>query len=117
MPQIFNYQLPPVPLLPDFGVKEVWPFFFTGIDFTSPLHMNDAITNGSWLWLCLYTCCVTRATHLDIVPDMTAQAFIRSLKRFTSRRGLPLKIVSDNAKTFKAASNAMAAIMEGPKVL
>jgi hypothetical protein len=60
---------------------------------------------------------VTRATHLDIVPDMTALAFIRSLKRFTSRKELPLKIVSSNPKTFKAASNALAAIMKSPEVL
>ena len=80
--------------------------------------MKDATTaNSRKVWLCLYTCCVTRATHLDIVPDMTAQSFIRSLKRFTSRRGVPLKIVSDNAKTFKAASKAMAATMESPEVL
>ena len=112
------YQPPPAPPLPDFRVKEARPFSFTGIDFAGPLFVKDTITNASRkVWLCLYTCCVTRATHLDIVPDMTAQAFIRSLKRFTSRRGLPLKIVSDNAKTFKAASNAMAAIMEGPEVL
>lgn len=105
----------PAPPLPDFRVKEARLFSFTGIDFAGPLYVKDTITSASRkVWLCLYTCW---ATHLDIVPDMTTQAFIRSLKQFISRRGLPLTIVFDNAKTFKAASDAMAAIIENSEVL
>ena len=112
------YQPPPAPPLPEFRVKEARPFSFTGVDFAGPMYVSDATTpTARKVWLCLYTCCVTRAAYLDIVPDMTAQAFIRSLKRFTSRRGFPLKIVSDNAKTFKAASKNLSALMESPEVL
>jgi hypothetical protein len=35
---------------------------------------------------------------------MTTTTFVRCLKRFSARRGLPRKIISDNAKTFKAAA-------------
>ena len=49
---------------------------------------------------------------MDIVPDMMAQAFIRCFKRFTSRRGFPVRIVSDNAKTFKTAARIVVATME-----
>ena len=45
--------------------------------------------------------------HLELVPDLSTPAFLRSLKHFTSRRGLPSKIVSDNSKTFKAAAKAI----------
>ena len=48
--------------------------------------------------------CVTRALHLDVVPNMTPEALIiRSLRHFTARRGLPAKIISDNGTTFQAA--------------
>ena len=57
---------------------------------------------------------MSRAVHLDIVPDMTAQAFIRSFKRFTSRRGFPVRILSDNAKT-KAAAKTLTKALEGPE--
>jgi hypothetical protein len=43
--------------------------------------------------------------------ELTTSAFIRSLKRFSARRGLPKKFVSDNGKTFKAAAKAVDAIM------
>ena len=57
-----------------------------------------------------------RAVHLDIVPDMTTTAFIRSLKRFTARRGLPRRIVSDNGKTFKAAARVIDTIVQHNEV-
>jgi len=64
------------------------------------------------VWICLYTCCVTRAVHLNIVPGLTAEAFLRSFHRFTARRGLPLKIVSDDGSTFKSASRQIADLMK-----
>ena len=58
-------------------------------------------------WMCLYTCCVVRAVHLDLVPDLTTPAFLRCFRRFVSRRGLPSQMVSDNCKMFKAAAKAI----------
>ena len=111
------YCPPPPPPLPSFRVNEAKPFSYTGVDFAGPLYVKDTVVSSSRkVWICLYTCCVTRAVHLDIVPDMTSQAFIRSFKRFTSRRSFPVRIVSDNAKTFKAAAKTVAATLESPEV-
>jgi len=49
----------------------------------------------------MYSCCTTRALHLDIVEDLSGTTFIRSFRRFTARRGTPSVINTDNAKTFK----------------
>ena len=68
-------------------------------------------TASNKVWICLHNCCVTRAIHLEIVPDLTTAAFIRCLKRFSSRRGLPQRFVSDNGKTFKAAAKAINKIL------
>ena len=57
-------------------------------------------------------CCVTRAVHLEVVPDLTTAAFLRSLKRFAACRGLPRRFVSDNNKTFKAVSKTIKAMMD-----
>ena len=35
---------------------------------------------------------------------LSAEAFMLGFGRFTSRRGLPATLLSDNAKTFKSAS-------------
>ncbi|XP_057290244.1 uncharacterized protein LOC130612931 [Hydractinia symbiolongicarpus] len=49
----------------------------------------------------LFTCAVTRAVHLDVVPDQSASSFIRTLKRFIARRGIPTLMIPDNATYFK----------------
>ena len=56
-------------------------------------------------YIVLYACCLTRAVYLEILPNLTVEEFIRSIKRLIARRGRPKKIFSDNGKTFVAAAN------------
>ena len=75
--------LPPPPL-PEFRVKEQPPFKYTGVDFARSLYVR----NGSFMskvWVCLYTCCIIRAVHLDLVSNLSALTFIGSFRRFTAR--------------------------------
>ena len=51
-----------------------------------------------------------------MVNELSTSAFIRCLKRFTARRGLPRRIISDNAKTFKAAAKAIESMLNHPDV-
>ena len=39
--------------------------------------------------------------HLEILPDQTTAAYLRSQRSFIARREIPKLIVSDNWKTFK----------------
>ena len=48
----------------------------------------------------LFTCASSRAVHLDLVPDTTCLAFVRSLKRFIGRYGISKLYISDNATCF-----------------
>ena len=93
-----NYQVVPPPPLPEFRVQESPPFAFRGVDFAGPLYIKMEESENSKVWICLYTCCVTCAVHMELVPDMSAQTFLRLLKRFTARREIPLQMISDNAK-------------------
>ena len=106
------YKGPPAPPLPSFRVTQVVPFAHTGLDFAGPLYVKDhSASEPRKVWLCLFTCCVVRAVHLDLVPDMTAESFLRCFRRFTSRRGFPLKLLSDNAKTFKASEKEISSTL------
>ena len=101
--------LPPAPPLPKFRVTEQPPFMYTGVNFVSPLYIKTyGLVATKKVWLCLFTCCTTRAVHLDIVPDLTADSFLRCFKRFSARRGIPHLMISDNGKTFKAAAKSVA---------
>ena len=66
--------------------------------------------------VCVHTCCVTRAVHIEIVTNLSFQSFLRSFKRFISRRGLPHKIISDNASTFKSAAKVINEVVLDPAV-
>ena len=50
-------------------------------------------------YILLFTCSLTRAIHLELLPDQTTNEFIRALNRLIARRGCPETIYSDNAKT------------------
>ena len=77
------------PPLPSFRVQQSRPFQATGVDFAGPLYVKSSNTGSTKVWLCLYTCCSTRAVHLDLVIDMTATTFLRCFRRFSARRGVP----------------------------
>ena len=111
------FQGVPSPPLPEYRVRRSQPFRYTGVDFAGPLYVKQSVISGEQkVWLCLYTCCVTRAVHLDLVPNLSATAFLRSFKRLTSRRGIPAKVVSDNGKTFKSASKIIQSVLNKPEV-
>ncbi|XP_022792234.1 uncharacterized protein LOC111331393 [Stylophora pistillata] len=107
---------PPPPPLPEFRVKEEPPFTYVGIDFVGPLYVKSLNSPQQKVWICLYTCCVTRAIHLDLVPDLTTNAFLRSFRRFTARRGRLSLVVTDNGRTFKPAAREITRIFNDPGV-
>lgn len=47
---------------------------------------------------------------------MSALTFIRSFKRFSSRRGLPVLVISDNGKAFEAAAKVIKDVISSPEV-
>ena len=112
-----KYRNVPPPPLPEFRVKEAPPFAYCGVDFAGPLYVRVADqSESSKVWICLYTCCVTRVVHLELLPDMSAHTFLRSFKRFTARRGIPLKMISDNAKTFISATHTIEDMLTSSEV-
>ena len=54
------------------------------------------------MYILLLTCATSRAIHLELVPDLKSDSFIRGFQRFISRRGTPSMVINDNAKTFRS---------------
>ena len=78
-------------------------FLQVGVDFAGPLYVRNIYTSDTEMHEChiaLFTCASTRAIHFELTPDLCASSFLRVLKRFVGRRGLPTQIISDNGKTF-----------------
>ena len=55
----------------------------------------------------LFVCFATKAVHIEIVPDLTTDAFISAFVRFCSRRGRPNKVFSDNGSNVEGASDIL----------
>ena len=112
------YRGPPPPPLPTFRVQEEPPFTYTGVDFAGPLYVRTTgSSETSKTWICLFTCCVVRAVHLEIVTDMSTKTFIQCLKLFAARRGMPRKFISDNGRTFKAAAKFLKTVFRDEELV
>jgi len=99
--------VPPQPL-PEFHVAESPPFAYSGVDFAGPSYIKtDDGSESTKVWIVLFTCCINRAVHLELLLNLTAQTFLRVFKRFTARRGIPVQVVSDNAKTFISTAQTL----------
>ena len=99
------YGVPPTPQLPEFRLSDDFAFSSIGVDFAGPIYVKDVYNKSSVMnkaYIVLYTCASSRAVHLDLVPNMSTQAFVRSFKQFTARRGVPRLVVSDNGSAFKS---------------
>ena len=55
----------------------------------------------------MFVSLTVKAVHLELVSDLTAEAFIATLCRFTTRRGLPSLIWSDHRINFVGANREL----------
>ena len=101
------FPTPPSPDLPPERVSDAPPFVNTRLDFVGPLfirrHGTDSLSSEK-VYILLFTCASTRGVHLELTPTLSVSSFLCAFRRFVGRRGLPSRLLSDNAKTFKAAS-------------
>ena len=97
------YNMPDPPPLVKSRVSEMDPFQVTGVDFTGALYVQ-APGGECKAYICLFTCAVSRAVHLEIVTDLTVDNFLQAFRRFVARRSLPQLLISDNGSTFLAAA-------------
>ena len=68
------------------------------------------------MYIALFSCCVTRAIHLELVEDLCAAVFRRCLRQFTARCETPALVVSNNAKTFQATEKALNELFDHPEI-
>ncbi|GFW90775.1 integrase catalytic domain-containing protein [Trichonephila clavipes] len=92
-----------------------YPFNCSGVDFSGPFFIkNKGQRKGNLfkVYICIFVCFVFKAVHIELVSDLTSQAFIAALKRFMARRGKCAKLFSDNGKNFVGASNEIKKLLE-----
>jgi len=108
------YTAPDPPPLVKARVQQSMPFEVTGVDFTGALFVRGEPERK--VYICLFTCAVTRAVHLEIVTDLTVECFLQAFRRFSSRKSLPRLILSDNGSTFQSAADELKALFSSPSL-
>lgn len=92
--------LPPLERTEHSGIFEV-----VGVDFAGPIKYRKSLRVEGKAYLVLFACSLTRALHLEVLPNLETTIFLGSLKRLIACRGHPTTIFSDNGWTFVGAAH------------
>ncbi|XP_058827620.1 uncharacterized protein LOC131687546 [Topomyia yanbarensis] len=81
--------------LPPERVTPSSPFLKVGVDYCGPFFISypNRRTRPVKSYVAIFVCLAVKAVHLELVADLTTQAFLAALKRFVARRGKPQLIV------------------------
>jgi len=82
------------------------PFTWVGVDCFGPFLVKRGRSHEK-RYGCLFTCCTTRAVHIEVLTTLEADSFINGLSRFSARRGKPEKVFSDNGTNFVGAEREL----------
>ena len=94
-------QLPLERVMPDIMFENV------GIDYAGPLYIKHGHIRKPTVINCVFVSLSVKATHLELVSDLTANTFIAALHRFIARRGKPSLIQSDHGSNFVGAKKEL----------
>lgn len=99
--------------LPANRVRPGRAFEQTSVDYAGPVVLkrhNGRTRTVEKGYIAVFVCTKTHAVHLELVSDLTSDAFIAAFSRFSNRRGRIHELISDNATTFHGAHNEIKAI-------
>ena len=106
--QLFG-QLPMERVAPDIVFSKV------GLDYAGPLLLKLGSTRRPTIvkaYVCVFVSLSVKAVHMELVSDLTTDAFVACLRRFMSRRGKPVLIWSDHGKNFVGARREIKELLD-----
>lgn len=101
------------PLMGDLPSGRVNPgrvFSTSGTDFAGPFRIKIHTlrkTQPVKVYLCLFICFSTKAVHIELVSDLSTEAFLAALSRFVSRRGRINHLHCDCGTNFVGAAASL----------
>ena len=90
-------------------------FDATGLDYAGPLYIKYSHTRKPVIiksYVCVFVSLTVKAVHLELVSDLSTDAFLACLRRFIARRGYPSMIWSDHGSNFVGANRELKEMFE-----
>ncbi|XP_055623288.1 uncharacterized protein LOC129766713 [Toxorhynchites rutilus septentrionalis] len=100
----------PVGQLPQPRTAPCRAFTVVGVDYCGPMYTKPAHRRAAprKAYIAVFVCFASKAVHLELVCDLSTEAFIAALRRFIAHHGMPTEIHSDNGTNFQGANNTLA---------
>ena len=92
--------------LPDDRTEPSPPFTYCGMDCFGPFYVKEGRKECKRYGL-LFTCMSSRAVHIEMLDDMTTDAFINALRCFIALRGAVRQLRSDQGSNFVGAQHEL----------
>ena len=92
--------------LPADRVEPSAPFSYSGMDCFGPFYTKQGRKEFKRYGL-LFTCLSSRAIHIEMLEDLTTDAFLNGLRCFIAIRGAVRQIRSDQGTNFVGAKNEL----------
>ncbi|GJQ77806.1 hypothetical protein Trydic_g4703, partial [Trypoxylus dichotomus] len=110
--------LPEYYLMGDLSQHRLTPgkaFENIGVDYFGPVHIRDSMKRKHNLikaYGAVFVCFATKAVHVELVGNLSTEAFLAALKRFVARRGSISNIYSDNGTQFIGANTELKKLLK-----
>ena len=82
-------------------------FTHVRVDYCGPFQIKEKRHRNRKqikAYVAVFVCFATKTVHLEVVSDLSSEAFIAALRRFISPRGVCTHVYSDNATNFTGAN-------------
>ena len=89
-------------------------FSHVGVDYAGPIYIKHGYVRkpiAIKAYICVFVSLSIKAVHIELVSDMTTEAFLTSLRHFIARRGKPILILSDHGTNFVGATRQLKSFM------
>ena len=86
-----------------------------GVDYAGPVYIKYGHVRKPTIvkaYICIFVSLTVKAVHLEMVSDLTSEAFVASLRRFMARRGKPSVVWSDHGTNFVGAAREIKEFVE-----
>lgn len=98
--------------LPPERMEATPPFTYSGMDCFGPFYVKDGRKELKRYGL-LFTCMCSRAIHIEVLDDLSTDAFLNALRCFIAIRGNVSQLRSDQGTNFVGARNEFQELMKG----